>query len=130
MNIFSVIGKYISILSKHQKYRIVEIALMMVFGGFLEMLSVSLILPFMEAVMNSDVIMTNKYVTYTCRIFNIHNNRQFLIWLAVIMVFIYIFKNIFLLFQMLIQNKFVQNNRFYTQRKILRSYFARPYEFF
>ena len=46
------------------------------------------------------------------------------------MAILYIIKNVFLLLQMLAQNRFVYNNRFATQRLLLRSYLVKPYEYF
>ncbi len=130
MKVFRIINKFRPILSRHQKLRIIEIGIMMMIGAFLEMLSVSLILPFMEAVMNSESLVSNKYVGAICDICGIQSHRSFLVLLALVMSFLYIIKNVFLLYQMLVQNRFVQNNRFATQRKLLRNYLSKPYEFF
>ena len=52
MILLQVIKKFSLILSRHQKLRIAELAILMTIGGFLEMCSVSLVLPFMEAAMS------------------------------------------------------------------------------
>lgn len=130
MAIFRVLGKFRFILSRHQKIRIIELCVLMIIAGFMEMLSVSLILPFVEAIVNPDKIMHNKYVLLLCRMFGIESHRTFLVFLALVMAAIYIIKNIFLLFQMTIQNRFVYNNMFATQQALLKSYLLRPYEYF
>lgn len=130
MTIIRIIRKFRPILSRHQKFRILELGILMIIGGFMEMLSVSLILPFMEAVIDPDKIMSNQIVSRICSVLGIESNRTFLVFLAIIMALLYIVKNIFLLFQMLVQNRFVQNNRFFAQRRLLRSYLSIPYEFF
>lgn len=130
MSVIRIVKKFRSVLSKHQKLRIFELAIMMIVGGFLEMLSVSLIMPFMTAVLEPDKIMNNDIVKWICNLFGIQISRTFLVFLAMAMALIYILKNVYLLFQMTSQNRFVYNNMFYTQRKILHSYLRRPYEFF
>lgn len=130
MSLFRVVGKFKRILSKHQKIRIIEIMVMMIIGGFMEMLSVSLIIPFMEAAMDPSQIMSGTYGSYVCVFGGIDADRDFLIFLALLMAIIYIVKNLILLFQLDIQNRFVYNNMFETQRKLLHSYMIRPYGFF
>lgn len=96
----------------------------------MEMLSVSLIMPFMEAVMDPDTVMSNPIVMRVCDILDIGNNRTFLVVLSLSLAAVYILKNIFLLFQTHIQNRFVYNNLFMTQARLLRSFLNRPYEFY
>lgn len=102
----------------------------MVFAGFLEMLSVSLMLPFIEAVMNPEKTMQNKYVMEFCKLFSIGNDRTFLVLLSLIMAAVYIIKNLFLLLQITVQNRFVYNNLFAIQQDLLRKFMTRPYEYF
>lgn len=108
----------------------VILALMMVVGGFLEMASVSLILPFMEAMMNPEDMMAKWYIRWFCELFHLQSSRVFLIVLAVLLAALYLFKNVYLLFQNNMQARFVYNNMFRTQKRLLRVYLARPYEFF
>lgn len=103
---------------------------MMVFAGFLEMLSVSLMLPFIEAVMNPEKIMQNKYVVALCNCLSISSYRTFLVFLSLVMAAVYIIKNVFLLFQITIQNRFVYNNLFAIQKDLLSKFMSRPYEYF
>lgn len=130
MSIIRILKKFSLVLSKHQKLRVFELVILMIIGGFLEMLSVSLILPFMQAAMAPAQMMENKYVQMFCDILNIQTFRTFLVILALLMAAVYILKNIFLIFQMSVQNRFVYNNMFATQKKLLHSYLLRPYDFF
>jgi len=107
-----------------------ELGILMVLGGFMETMSVSLIMPFMSAVMSPDSVMNNKYVQIILNIFGIESYRGFLFFLSILMAFIYIVKNLFLLFELNIQNKFVYNNMFHTQQSLLHSYLSRPYDYY
>lgn len=130
MILLRVAKKFGKILSKHQKIRIIELGILMVIAGFMEMLSVSMMLPFVEAVMNPEKIMSNQYVLFLCNLMGIISHRQFIVILSVVMAIVYVLKNIFLLFQMTMQNRFVYGNLFITQKKLLRSFLLRPYESF
>lgn len=130
MVLIRVLKKFRQILSRHQKIRIIGLGVLMVIGGFMEMLSVTLILPFIEAVMTPEKIMANRYIRVLCGAFGIESHRTFLVFMALVMAALYVLKNIFLLLQMMIQQRFVYNNRFATQQSLLRNYLLRPYEFF
>lgn len=104
----------------------------MILGGFMEMLSVSLIVPFMNAVMDPAATMDKWYARVFCQIFHIEENetRKFLVILAVTLAVLYIVKNAYLLFQNKYQYRFTYFNMFFTQQKLLHNYLHRPYEYF
>lgn len=130
MQLFRIIKKFRLILTRHQKLRILELGIIMVVGGFLEMFSVSLMLPFMEAVLEPDKIMANQFVKMICDLLGIQIYRTFLVFIALVLAVLFIVKNVFLLFELNVQNRFVANNQFATQCKLLENYVKRPYEFF
>ena len=130
MTIFRIVRKFGCILTKHQKVRIMELAVLMIFGGFLEMMSVTLILPFMNAVTNPEKVMSDDAVQLVCRIFRIQDYRMFLVFLALVMAGVYILKNIFLLFQMKVQKRFALNNMFITQQQLFHNFLLRSYDYF
>lgn len=132
MIVLRVLKKFTSILNKHQKIRIIELTIMMIIGGFMEMLSVSLMVPFMNAVMDPETTMKKWYSQILCNIFHIGENetRKFLIVLALVLAVLYIVKNLYLLIQNNYQYRFVYNNMFFTQQRLLHNYLHRPYEYF
>ncbi|SCZ81220.1 ABC transporter ATP-binding protein [Pseudobutyrivibrio xylanivorans] len=129
-SIFRVIKKFKVLLSEHQRIRILELAIMMIIGGFLDTLSVSLILPFMSAVMKSDELLDNKYVMLVCKVLKIESSTVFLIYLSILLAIVYVLKNIYLIFEYNIQYKFVFGNMLDMQKKLLQSFMSRPYEYF
>ena len=130
MSVIRITKKFSSILSGHQKLRIAELIILMVAGGFLEMCSVSLVIPFMNAVMNPEKIMKKWYVKLICDLLDLHSPRTFLVVVAIALAVVYILKNIYLLFEFNIQYRFVYGNMFAMQRQLLDCYIHRPYEFF
>lgn len=130
MAIIRVADKFLKILSRHQKIRIVQMFVLMVIAGMMEMLSVSMILPFVNAVTDPDTAMNSEPIRQICSMVKINDSKLFLIVMAILMAGLYIIKNVFLLFQLTVQNKFVSNNMFSVQMKLLENYLGRPYEFF
>lgn len=130
MSVIRVLQKFLSVLSRHQKLRMIELAILMLIGGILEMFSVSLVLPFMNVVMNPDKTMEKWYARFLCKLLDINSTQDFLIMLAVGLAFIYLLKNAYLIFEFNIQYRFVYGNMFAMQRKLLDNYIHRPYEYF
>lgn len=130
MTILRILKKFRIILSRHQKVRILELMILMVIAGVLEMLSVSLIIPFMNAVMFPDKVMNHAITRWICHMTGIGSHRSFLVVLAMILAVMYILKNMFLVFQLNMQNRFVYNNMFAVRQKLLAGFLAEPYEYF
>ena len=130
MVIFRIIKKFRGILSQHQKVRVIELFILMVIGGFMEMLSVALIIPFIQTILNPEEMSNNPIVIKVMDFFGLQIYQTFLVLLALVMVAIYFAKNAFLVFQMIVQNRFVQNNKFAMQQRMFHNFLCRPYEFF
>ncbi len=130
MSIFRVTKKFKRILSIHQQFRIAQLFVLMIIGGSMEMLSVSLIFPFMNIVMNPEQTMSSHYVLLICEILDLHSPKAFLIILAIFLAIIYILKNLFLLFEYNMQYRFVCNNMLDLKNQLMESYLSRPYEYF
>ena len=102
----------------------------MIIGGILETLSVSLIMPFMDVVMNPDQIMSKPYVQWICDLMGIQIPKTFLVLLSLVLALIYLLKNLYLLFEYNIQYRFVYGNMLAMQKRLLNNIIHRPYEYF
>lgn len=130
MRLIRILKKYNYILDRRQRRKLALIFAMMIIEGFLEMLSVSLVFPFMEAVMDADGYMQMDLVRRICGMIGINSGKAFLSLLAVLLAVLYVLKNVYLIFQGRTQSKFVYDCMLVTQKKLLKSYLLRPYEFF
>jgi ABC-type multidrug transport system fused ATPase/permease subunit len=130
MTIIRVIKKFNVILTERQKKRIILLGMMMIIGGLLETCSVSMMYPFISCILNPDELMTNNLIAGICNVFNITSPKTLLLIMAILMAVLYISKNIYLVLQYNVQYRFVFNNMFSIQSKLLESYLRRPYEYF
>lgn len=89
--ILKIIKKFGLILSGHQRVRIFELCLLMIAGGLLETFSVSLILPFMNMIVNPQETMKKWYAKILCDFLNIQSSRTFLVVIAVMLAILYLF---------------------------------------
>lgn len=125
-----IIRKFAQILDRKQKVRTVIIGIMMIIGAFLETLGVGLILPLISAITTPNIIEENKYVRLICEVLDLHSNQTFIIVVIIALIFVYIFKNVYLFLEYYVQYRFICNNRFYVQQRLMQVYLKRPYEYF
>ena len=130
MSILEIMKKFNMLLSARQRRRIAELAVLMVIGGFLEMCSVSLILPFMSMLMGTSDSMNTWYIQGFCRLFGLNSSQSFLTAAALILGVVFIVKNLYLLWEFNLQYRFVYNNLYIMQGRLLDAFIHRPYEFF
>lgn len=122
--------KYDSLLDKKQKKKIVILFFIMLLGTFLEVMSVSLMVPLITIIMDENVIKDNAVVKTIYDGLHIPSYNSFVVLCIVALIVLYIFKDIFVIFQHYVQVKFVCNNRLSMQKKLLKIIIRRPYEFF
>ncbi len=125
-----VFKKFYRLLNKHQKNRVIILFFMMLIGACFEVLGVSMMLPLVTAVMDPDIITENPLCAWICGRFGLTDHVSFVIWCILALVIIYVVKAAYLTFEYSIQYRFVFNNRFLTQSRLMKAYLNRPYEYF
>ncbi len=111
-----------------QKRQLVGLGVLILIGGLLETLGVSLLLPVVSAFMNPDAIMDNALVGRVARILHIETGGQLLTYMLVALIVLYVLKNAYLLFLTYVQNTFVTRNRNRMISRVMREFLNRPYE--
>ena len=80
--------------------------------------------------MEPNLITRNKYIACICNLLDLHSHRTFVIVCISAVILVFIFKDLFLMMQYYIQARFIYNNQFATQQRMLNGFLNRPYEFF
>lgn len=125
-----IIKKFNKLLNKHQQSRIIVLFFMMLVGAMLEAMGVGLMLPIVSSLMNDDLLETNEYAAFVADLFGITSIRTFTILAIALMIFVFVIKDLYIIFETYVQNKFIYNNKFATQSRIMRAYMNLPYEYF
>ena len=128
--LIDVCKQFNGILDKKQKRQVLKLIFIMLIGGLMETFSVTIILPFMQVVLNPEQIMDRQVVQQVCSFLHITSGRVFLVLLAVIIAFMYILKSCYLLFEYNTQYRFVFSTRFAFQKQLLHTIMHRPYKYF
>lgn len=130
MNILKNIAGLKEILAENQSSRITVIVVMMLIGAFLNTLGVSMIVPLVLIVTEPGVMDHNPIVRSICTILHIHTERILLLSVIGGLIAIFTVKGFFLLAEYHMQFKFVHENKIDMQKRLLRIYLYKPYEYF
>lgn len=124
----SMLQKISYMFDKRQKRQMVGLAVLILIGGVLETMSVSMMLPVVQVIMDPDSLMTNAYVSGIVKMLHIDSSRQLIILMLGALIVLFVIKNAYLLFQTYIQNTFVTRNRNRMISRVMREFLNRPYE--
>lgn len=125
-----IVKKLNFILNKKQKSRVIILLFMIIIGALLETLSVSMILPIIQAVVEPNAFETNKMIIVISDLCKIKSLDDFVIMMIIMLIAVFFIKNLYLLFMYYVQHTFVTNNQYRTSGIFLQNYLNKPYEFF
>lgn len=123
-----LLQKIAYLFEKKQMIQLAGLAVLILIGGILETLGVSMMLPLVQAIMSPDEIMDNELAASVVAFLHIDSSRNLILWLLGVTIFLFIFKNAYLLFQTYVQNTFVTRNRNRMISRVMREFLNRPYE--
>ncbi len=123
-----MIQKIRMIFNRTQKIKFIALFCMLFVGSVLELMGVSLILPFVQLVMDTDGT-DNALFQWFGRLVGAESQRELLIWLGLLLIAVYLIKNTYLLFAKYVQLRFVFNNRLELSGRLMRNYMKKPYPF-
>lgn len=124
-----MIRKVNYILNKKQKLHLVILFLIISIGTFLELLGVTAIMPFVQAVVSPEQIMSITYLSWIYNTLKLTSERSLLILMAFFLIIVYVVKNIYLSLMYNIQFRFVANNQRRLACKMMACYLNQTYEF-
>ncbi len=127
-NKVTLLQKVSYLFDKKQKKQIVGLAVLILIGGLLETMGVSMLLPVVQAIMDPERIMENEIVGRIADFLQIQTSRQLIILMLGSLIALYVVKNAYLLLLTYVQNTFVTRNRNRMISRVMREFLNRPYE--
>lgn len=127
---FSIIQQFLAILTKKFKIRFIFNFIAILIASLLETFSISLLLPFVQAILNPEKLMQNKYVKIIVDLLNIKSTNSFILAISLFVIAFFILKNLYQILCRYWQNKFRADLQVNISERILTSYMNRPYSFF
>ncbi len=115
---------------KKQKIQIGILLVLTFIGGLLETLGVSMVVPVVSAILDTETFGKNALVKKCMNMFKVDDVISFIMILIGVLILIYIFKNVYMIFLSYLQARFVNRNRYKMSKSLLEQYLNRPYEYY
>lgn len=117
------------VLDKRQKRNLVILLITIIIGAFVELLGVSAILPIINVALEPQTIDTTWYLAWIRDIMGFTDARQMLMFLAAVLILIYVAKNVFITMMYSLQYRFIFNNQKRLAVKMMDCYMRQNYLF-
>lgn len=129
----SMLQKISYLFDRKQKLQFVGLGVLILIGGILETLGVSMMVPVVQGIMEPEALMQNEIVQKVMDMLHMDISRegtakQLIVLMLVALMFLFVIKNAYLLFQTYVQNTFVTRNRNKMISRVMREFLNRPYE--
>ncbi len=124
-----MITEAISLLPKDQRKKMPFVLIIITISAIFEMLGVSVILPFVQALTFPDELRKKSYIVWLSGFFNIDSTNSLVIAIGVIIVLVYVIKNLFITYSRWTQIKYYCDIKLDLSLVALNAYLDRPYEY-
>lgn len=102
---------------------------MMIVAALFETIGIGLIVPFIGIVTNPGIIQEQTILLYMYELFNFKSTSAFIIFSVVLLLTIFIFKNLYILLFHYAQYRVILNQQVRLSRKLFEEYLTKPYTF-
>lgn len=117
------------IFNKKQKIRLVQLMIIIIIGAFFELMGVSVILPFINVVLDPESIETTPYLSKIYHILSFDTANNFMAFLGLCLIIVYIVKNVYVALMYDAQYRFTYRNQCRISAKLLETYLREDYLF-
>ena len=128
----NLLQKINEIFDKKQKRQLVLLGFMIFIGGFLETLGVSTMIPVVTVLLTPEKVQEYidqyDFLSKICTTLHITSVNQIAVSLLLLLMVVYVIKNVYLLFLVYRQNTFITQNRNNMISRVMAEFLNRPYE--
>ncbi len=117
------------IFDKRDKWKIGALLVAVVIGSFLELLGVTIFMPFIEIIQEPGKIQKKWYLKLFYDQFHFHSAKSFLAALSVAIIIVYLVKNVYLIIEKSYIYRFSYNTQMKLSTRLLNTYMKEPYTF-
>ena len=127
---YKILKKLQVLLDKKQKRAMSGLIILMVIGAFLQTAGVGMLVQVVNVVIDADAAENNATVGALYRMLNCDSYESFSVMVMVLLIVVFVIKNLFVFFQQKWTFSFVYTNQFRTSERMMRNYLRRSYEFY
>ena len=117
------------VLDRKQKINLGILLVLILIGAFVELLGVSAVMPLINVAMEPERIGEKWYFVLICKYTGLTDANQLIVFLAVVLIVVYILKNIYVTMMYSLQYRFVFNNQQRLSVRMMKSYMQQDYLF-
>lgn len=125
----TTIRKLWFVFNNKQKLQFAVLFVVEFIGSLLELLGVSMLIPFINAITEPAKLMRNVYIQPLINLFNIESENQLIIFIVGVMIIVFGVKNLYLIFMTYIQYQIIWKNRLQMEIDVMAYYVRQPYIF-
>lgn len=125
-----ILKKLRILLDKKQKRAMVGLSFLMVIGAFLQTAGVGLLVQVVNVIVDFNALENNEMVARLYDLLGCSSYKNFSIVIMIMLILVFVIKNVFLYIQQKLTYAFVYTNQFQTSERMMRNYLRRNYEFY
>lgn len=123
------VNKLLKLLNKKDKQKLILIFFMMIIAALFETLSIGVIVPFVSIVTSPETIKDQSVLSEIFKLFNFQSESSFIMFAVVLLILIFILKNMYILLYNYIQYRIVLNQEVKLSTTLFKEYLTKPYTF-
>ncbi len=120
----------LEVFDHRQRISLVYVTVIIFLQSFAELLGVGVIMPFINAVVAPDALLEEDYIRWAYDTFQMKSLNELVVWLAVLIIVVYVLKNLFLIYVYNLQYRFAYYGKKQMQNELMRYYIGQDYTFF
>jgi ABC-type multidrug transport system fused ATPase/permease subunit len=117
------------IFDKRDKWKIALLLVAVVIGSFLELLGVTIFMPFINIIQEPGEIQRKWYLRMFYELFHFQSAKSFLAALSAAIIVVYVVKNVYLIIEKSYIYRFSYNTQMKLSTRLLNTYMKEPYTF-
>lgn len=126
----NMISHLMVILDRRQRLQMIGMMIVILIGAFFELLGVSAMLPFIQALLEPEELISKPYIRFFTELFGVSGTNSILLMVGIGIVIIYLVKNLYLAVSAYFQTSYSNNIKRQLSVLMLKSYMDQPYSFF
>ncbi len=130
IEMLQILKKLRVLLDKKQKRTMVGLIFLMVIGAFLQTAGVGMLVSAVNVIIDPAAVSDSALAKMCYRILGSDSHESFAITVMVLLIVIFVVKNVFLYVQQKLTFAFVYTNQFRTSERMMCNYLRRGYEFY
>lgn len=129
INLRKATKKLMLLFDKKEKRKFLILFFMMIVAALFETIGIGLIVPFVGIITNPDIIQEQATLTYIYNLFKFQSTTTFIIFSVVLLLTIFVLKNLYLLLFNYAQFRVILNQQVKLSSNLFKEYLTKPYTF-